>query len=150
MELERYDFKVTANRYLFISMGPKGRIKKMVKFDLHRGGRPAFYTLSFGDWLTGEMIDDKIITNNRDSHKILATVAATVVDFMDKNPDALILAMGSTPARTRLYQMNINKYLPMIGALFVVEGFIRGAWQPFKYGPTYTAFLLKHKKYLNL
>jgi hypothetical protein len=106
--------------------------------------------LAFGDWCEGGRIDDKVVTDNRDSPKILATVAAIVVNFMNRNSDALILAAGSTPARTRLYQMNINKYLPMIGALFVVEGLIRGSWQPFENGRSYTAFLLKHKKYLNL
>jgi hypothetical protein len=39
--------------------------------------------------MTGEL-DDLSITNNGDREKILATVAATVLDFTDYQPGALV------------------------------------------------------------
>jgi hypothetical protein len=62
------------------------------------------YNLAFGDkdHSTGE-IDDKVISNNGDSEKVLATVVATVYAFTDKYPETWIYATGSTKARTRLY-----------------------------------------------
>lgn len=49
-------------------------------------------------------------TNNEDRQKVLATVADTVVDFLNNHRQAAIFAKGSTASRTRLYQMNILAY----------------------------------------
>jgi len=147
MELERYEFKVTGNRYDFLSVGPKGVIRKAVLYRMVQVGSLPLYNLAFGDWRAGRgRIDDRVVTDNKDSQKILATVAATVVDFMDKNPHATILAIGTTPSRTRLYQIGINRFLPVITALFDIEGFLAHKWQPFERGRSYDAFLLNHKK----
>ncbi len=75
--------------------------------------------LAFGDknHLTGE-IDDRIVTDNGDSEKVLATVVAAVYSFCDHFPDVWIYATGSTAARTRLYKMGINKYFDVVQADF--------------------------------
>ena len=62
----------------FISEGPNGLIKKMVQFtptNLH-----GFYILALGDKdsKTGEL-DDLSISNNNDTERILATVAAVLI-----------------------------------------------------------------------
>src|SRR5688572_18026618 len=45
--------------------------------------------------------------NNQDRDKILATVAAMVLEFTEHFPEVWVYAQGSTLARTRLYQMGI-------------------------------------------
>ena len=66
------------------------------------------FNIGFGDknLETGD-IDDKVVSNNGDSDKVLATVV--VYTFTDLNPETLIYATGSTKARTRLYRMGISK-----------------------------------------
>ncbi len=82
MKQERYKVSVDAaiETYEFESVGNKGVIRKRVMFRLIEP--PNIYNLGFGDAdpLTDE-IDDLTVTNNRDSQKILAAVAATVLDF---------------------------------------------------------------------
>ena len=129
--------------YEFLSSGPKGTIKKVVQYIAISQG---VYNLGFGDWdEEAQSIRDDVRTNNEDRDKVLATVAFTVFDFMEHHPDAIILAEGSTPARTRLYQMGISDNLTEIGQLFDVEGYYNGGWEPFKKGRNYQAFSLKAK-----
>ena len=65
-----------------------------------------YFNLGFGDQdeSTGK-INDLTISNNSDTDRILATVAATILEFTAHFPDAIVYVKGSTPARTRLYQM---------------------------------------------
>lgn len=81
------------------------------------------YNLAFGDknYDTGQL-DDKIITDNGDSEKVLATVVAALYAFVDRYPGVWVYATGSTLARSRLYRMGINKYFDMVAADFDVHG----------------------------
>ena len=102
MKLEHYEIEIDVDSlaFGFISTGPKGNIRKLVQFSLI--DEAGFYNLSFGDFNfdTGE-IDDKAITDNGDSVKVLATVVSAVYSFCDLLPNAWIYATGSTAARTR-------------------------------------------------
>lgn len=102
--------------------------------------------MAFGDW-NEELgrIDDKVVTNNGDKQKVLATVAASVIHFMSRHPNACVFAIGSTPARTRLYQMGIRDHLMEITFKFSIKGFSQGGWEPFKPGRNYEAFLIMNK-----
>lgn len=93
----------------FVSEGSKGRIPKLIVF--METNLKDFYNLAFGDKdeNTGK-IDDSVVTNNNDTEKVLATVAAAVLAFTDKYPEAWVYATGSSTSRTRLYRMGINKY----------------------------------------
>jgi hypothetical protein len=64
---------------------------------------------NFGDLdeETGE-ISDAIVTNNEDTRKVLATVAATATDFTNKFPDMWVFAKGTTHSRNRLYRRGIT------------------------------------------
>src|SRR5690606_15615411 len=97
-------------QYEFFSEGPKGRIRKVIQFQsIENTG--LFYNLAFGDWDEQRgMINDSVKSNNGDRQKILITVAQTVFKFMEHNPNITIVAQGSTPARTRLYQMGIASF----------------------------------------
>jgi hypothetical protein len=147
MKLERYELKAenTLMVFEFVSDGPKGEIKKLIQYS--ETNLKDFYNLGFGDEdkQTGE-IDDKVITNNGDSQKVLATVAATVYAFTDKYPDSWIYATGSNIIRTRLYRMGITNNLLEIQKDFDVYGLIENQWEVFKKGITYDAFLVKRIK----
>ncbi len=146
MNLERYQLKAeqTLMVFEFISEGPKGKIVKLVQFT--ETNLKGFYNLGFGDKNkeTGE-IDDTVITNNDDSQKVLATVAATVYVFTDKNPDSWVFATGLTKARTRLYRMGITNNIIEIRKDFDVYGLINDNWERFKKDIEYDAFLAKRK-----
>src|SRR6185312_12300902 len=95
--------------YEFYSEGPKGRIRKIVRLmSLTEYGND-YYNLYLGDWLEAEdRFSDTVVSNNMDREKILATVAAIVVDFTAAIPHAVIFAEGNTALRNRLYQMGIS------------------------------------------
>jgi len=146
MKLERYELKAenTLMVFEFVSEGSKGQIKKLIQYS--ETNLKDFYNLGFGDKdeQTGD-IDDKVITNNGDSQKVLATVAATVYAFTDKYPDSWIYATGSNIIRTRLYRMGITNNLLEIQKDFDVYGLKENQWEAFEKEITYDAFLVKRK-----
>jgi hypothetical protein len=145
MNLDKYPI-ISTNEHLayeFLSEGPNGTIKKAVFFE-EIGDN--LFNLAFGDWDEAEQrIDDKVRSNNNDRDKVIATVASTVIDFIKYYPDAMIFAKGSTPARTRLYQIGIFANLHVISQLFILEGFLNGDWHPIEKQRNYQAFLVKVK-----
>jgi hypothetical protein len=148
MRQEQYSFIRDSRRfyYEFYSIGPKGRVKKVVEYNRFTKLETESYNLSFGDWNeAGNCFDDMISTNNGDRNKVLATVAATVIDFMQHHADATLFVAGSTPARNRLYQMGIAGAWEEINMLFKIRGFVDGEWKSFQKGVNYTAFLLEYK-----
>lgn len=107
---------------------------------------PVVYNLAFGDEdpFTGD-INDKVVTNNKDRDVVLSTVATTIQTFIDHYGNHFIFVAGSTPARTRLYQMGIAKLLDEIAIDFDVFGIIGDDISPFKTNLNYEAFLVKRK-----
>lgn len=145
MHLSRYTYKINENflDYEFDSNGPNGNIKKIVRFtQITRN----VFNLAFGDLneQTGEL-NDLRITNNNDSRKVLATVAATVHDFTLQHPNALVVAKGSTHSRTRLYRIGITNHWNTISAEFEVFGLKDNSWEPFELRKNYDAFLARRK-----
>jgi len=113
MNLEKYEYQKSANHreYEFYSSGPKGNIRKIVRFKLLVTNGVAYFNLVFGDWdEEKQKIDDIKVTNNGDTEKILLTVAIIVLDFMKQFPDSMVFAEGSNIARTRRYQMESTNY----------------------------------------
>ena len=128
----------------FVSEGPKGKIVKVVKYsEINIKG---FYNLGFGDKdpVTG-FISDLTVTNNADSKKVLATVAATLSTFLEMHPGATVIATGSTEARTRLYRIGITNNLPDIENMYFIFGLTEKGWEKFKAGIKYAAFLVQKK-----
>jgi hypothetical protein len=105
-----------------------------------------FFNVAFGHWNegTGEL-DDKVVSNNNDATKILATVAATVIEFLTHFSDMPVIARGSTPARTRLYQISISANLAEIEAVLLVYGWIDDRWERFQKNRNYDAFFVRLK-----
>lgn len=133
--------------YEFYSEGPKGIVKKVVRYSLVQEHPYKIYNLGFGDWNEKDQeVDDRINTNNEDRQKVLATVADTVIDFLNNHPHAAVFAQGSTASRTRLYQMNILVYWEKItGASYFVQGYLNGEWQSFEKGINFDAFIIRKK-----
>jgi hypothetical protein len=96
---ERYKFVTNSSflDYEFESDGPRGVIKKVVRFTPQNVNGLTYFNLAFGDWNENEKkIDDHSTSANSDSMKVLATVASTVVTFASAYPDMPIYAQGST------------------------------------------------------
>jgi hypothetical protein len=149
MNIKTYSYPIS-DTYLgfeFDSAGPKGKIRKLVQYSPQNANGIAYFNLGFGDLnqKTGK-IDDLAVTDNQDREKILATVAATVLEFTQHFPDAMVYAKGSTPARTRLYQIAIAANWKEIEPLLYVRGYVqKKGWQPFRKNVNYQAFLAKRK-----
>jgi len=148
MNLETYPYFANNNflNYEFFSMGQKGRIKKSVRFTKISLGDPSIYNLGFGDVVDAtDEIDDHAITNNGDRDIILATIANTIIDFTDMYVDSYIFVTGSTPSRTRLYQMAISRRHEEISIDYIVFGLRDRLWHKFQKNENYNAFLVKRK-----
>ena len=76
---------------------------------------------------------------------ILATVANTINDFCDHYGNHYIFAVGSTAARTRLYQMGISKLLNEISIDFEILGSKDGGLYEFQKNVNYDSFFVKRK-----
>ena len=130
--------------YEFTSYGNKGEVSKIIQYS--ETNLKGMFNLAFGDKISGtDELDDKVITDNGDSEKILATVVASVYAFTDKYQDVWVYATGSSKSRTRLYRIGITKYLPEIEMDFDIYGLHEGEWEYFEKGIVYEAFLVKRK-----
>jgi hypothetical protein len=146
MNLPRYPVVASQDYhiYAFHSEGPRGSIEKNVVYTRIEG---SLYSLGFGDWYEETQdISDTARSNNGDRDKILATVAFTALEFTRYYPGTELFFEGSNPARTRLYQMGIARYLPAIRLTFDIFGFAENNWEPFLPGRRYKAFLAVRKK----
>jgi hypothetical protein len=145
MRLEQYQVKAYEDlfEFEFISEVPKGNITKLVQYSKIDENA---YNLAFGDKKEGENeIDDKIITDNKDSQKVLATVAATVLAFTEKYSQVWIIASGSSKSRTRLYQIGISTNYEELQQYFNVYGYYDRRWVKFQKNVIYDAFAVKRK-----
>lgn len=75
----------------------------------------------------------------------MLTVANIIYDFSNVYADAAIFIQGTNPARTRRYQMGINKYWPQIDPIFEISGLRNDNWEQFRPGEKYDAFLGSRK-----
>lgn len=147
MDIERYEIENNVNSvyFEFISIGSKGSIVKVIKYT-KINDEPLVYNLGFGDKnLTHETIDDKAVTNNGDTDRVLATVAFTIYAFYKEFPDAICYLSGSTTSRTRLYQININKFYDYISKDFIIYGELEQGFERFKKGVNYQGFFILKK-----
>jgi hypothetical protein len=148
MQLERYEYRARENfiSYVFDSVGPRGTIRKVVNYqpivDWQVNGRTVM-NLFFGDWNEEEQrIDGSMVSNNDDRDKVLATVASTILEFIQKRGRYPIHAKGASPVKTRLYQMGINANRAEIESLFLIFGYYKEEWIPFEPGRNFEAFLV--------
>ena len=150
MILPRYELNSNASMmtFGFTSVGTKGEIQKIIIYT--ETNVKGFYNLGFGDKISEtNTIDDTVVSNNGDSQRVLATVAATVYAFTDHYINAWIYVKGSTKSRTRLYRMGLTMYLEEISQDFEVYGQRGGEWQMFVKGVEYNAFAARRRSETN-
>lgn len=142
---DSYEYRTnnTSLDYEFNSAGPKGIIKKVARFTQIGIN---VYNFGFGDLNeeTGE-IDDRVVSNNADGDKILMTVGNIIYRFTGAYKDAAVFIKGTTQARTRRYQMAINRYWEEISPVFEIYGLRNEKWELFRKGENYNAFLGRRK-----
>jgi hypothetical protein len=147
MKLKRYEYTTgsDSHNYVFESIGIKGKIKKIVQYtEMNIKG---YYNLGFGDFNERTLdIDDKVLTNNGDARKVLATVVSTLYAFTAKFPEYYVFATGSTESRTRLYKMGISNHYEELKNDFEVYGLTNEEiFEEFRIGKDYIGFLVKRK-----
>jgi hypothetical protein len=148
MNLDRYEYTVDRLLldYEFFSEGLNGRIRKLISFTPRNTGGKIFFNLSLGDVTDdNKLVDYLSISDNKDTEKILATIAAAVIEFSSYFPDMWVYAIGSTESRTRLYQMGITRYWNDIDPLMRVYGYRNSKWELFEKGFNYEAFFVAKK-----
>ena len=72
LTLDRYPLQTSATllNYEFFSEGPKGKIKKVVRYDLRNVHGRSYFNLGFGDWNDQtKKIDDASVSDNGDRTK---------------------------------------------------------------------------------
>ncbi len=144
MNLDHYLLSsIGDSEFKFVSEGIQGQILKIIRFSVIDQEK-RIVNLGFGDFdaETG-VVDDRVVSSNQDTDKILATVAQATLLFCQNYPNALIYAEGSTLARTRLYQMALNKHWQTVSDHFLVWGLQHDLWHSFETGKNYDAFLAK-------
>lgn len=128
--------------YAFTSTGKNGNILKAVFMQyMDMPETPRRFNLAIADVIDGKFSFHHV-TDNRDHEKLAGTLFQIVSDFFMRYPGSEIFLTGSTPARTRLYQMQISKNLENIPPEFVIFGYKSngGPCEQFKKGENYVAF----------
>ena len=134
-------YSTKEERYIFESIGTKGKILKVVKFfEIQEN----VYNLGFGDFdpITNQ-VDDKVVSDNGDLIKVMATIISLTIKFLDDNPLALVFFKGSTTHRTQFYQWIINRYYEEVTEIIEIYGVNDGELELFQKTKTYESFLIK-------
>ena len=111
--------------YEFTSISDTQVIEKIINFTL-LDIEDELYNLSFGDknkdLINSNAIDDKVVSNNGDMVKILATLFQAILLFTQDKEVYKIIFRGSTPARTRLYRIAISNNYEELSNYFIIYG----------------------------
>lgn len=140
--MDEYTFTGNSDRdlFFFLSVGPKGQIPKLVRFD----NVGLYYNLALGDIQEDGTINFTAPTNNDDILKVLNTVAAIIDDFSAAHPGQDIFITGSDDQRTNVYHWRIKRRLQSSHKKFGLMG-RKGdlyPWEPFNESESYAAFLV--------
>jgi hypothetical protein len=131
--------------FTFESVSSEKVVRKKVQFVLIADG---LYNLAFGDVSSRGELDDLVVTDNKDMYEVLATVIQILRIFLELHPDEAIYVKGSTPSRTRLYQIILTKEISDWNDKFVVFGIENGIFIPFEPDRHFDSFIIKLKKQL--
>lgn len=129
--------------YVFISRGKDRNIIKIVSFTELQ---PDVFSLGFGDYDPAiKSVSDKVVSDNGDMVKVLATVVSLIDVFTQNNPTAWVHFEGSTPERTRLYRIVIDRYFEDFSQLFEILGQVNenSDPEPFQKNNHYESFLIR-------
>ena len=104
--------KRSTTRYEFVSIGPKGQIRKRIEFTPLR--RRGYYNVAFGDVMKDGRVNDTVYSNNQDIVKSISTVIDTMKDFLRETPNAKLVFTGSTDDRTEFYRRILSRHFSML------------------------------------
>jgi hypothetical protein len=144
MNQPTYNVKYVSDKdfYVFESTGRNGSIFKVIIFS-EIGNN--IYNLGFGDYdpiING--IDDKIVSDNGDMVKVIATVIGVALQFLADNPMTYIHIEGSTQLRTQLYNRIINRnYDDLIDFYEIYGSKNSDTSEPFQKNTSYESFLIR-------
>ena len=129
--------------YTFIRGGKNGVIPKAIVFqeiDIE------LYNLALLDYDEQNKIwlDDSN-TNNGDLSKVMATVAQTIVLFLDTYPTSSIYIEANSNSRNRLYHRIMTNYRAEFELYFEIEASFNGIKEPFSIGKKYDNFYIRKK-----
>lgn len=143
MNKESYPFQLVEVRtiYEFESQSDTKTIQKLIEFLLVDSGSQIF-NVALVDVLPDGTVSDRVVSNNSDMPKVLSTVFKAIHTFLLQNTHAKVHIEGSTPSRTRLYQMAISKFLTEIEQTFTIFGYTGNSVEYFEKDKNYTSFLI--------
>lgn len=130
----------------FESISESKSIRKLIEYRLIDNST-LLYNLALVDILPNGEASDLSVSDNKDMPKILSTVFQSILYFFDVKPQARIFIQGSTPSRTRLYQIAISKYINEFEQKFDIWGFVGNEMELFLKGKNYEIFVISTKKY---
>lgn len=117
-----YEFTILdkAHRFDFVSIGEQIINKTIIFHQTHHTG---IYSLTLADVTENQEFDVYNVSDNGDMKKVLSTVLRTITAFLESYPNAKVVFSGSTPSRTRLYQIAITHELSNFQTRFLIEGY---------------------------
>ena len=138
----KVEYLPTEDHYIFESIGQNGSIIKVVMFTEMRHG---LYNLGFGDYDSKtNQVDDKIVSDNGNMIKVIATVVGIALTFLSENPMTYLYIEGSTPLRTQFYNRIINRNYDNLIAFYEIYGFKNdGIPEAFQKNTPYESFLIR-------
>ena len=145
MKSEYYETEASEDCLIFRfeSVSEFRSVQKIIAYSPSIYG-PNTYNLGLGDLLSNGKICDLSVSNNLDMPKIMATVVRSMLEFFRRYPDSSIYITGSTPARTRLYNIIISKELLEAKRIFEIYGLKGKEREFFTPNCRYNAFLIKY------
>jgi hypothetical protein len=148
MNVKPYSINYDSKRltFGFESISQKQVIQKIVLFS-PLNETATIFNLALCDLDENGELHDDIISNNDDVEKIMATVIAIIGLFFETQPNKKVFFESNSPARTRLYQIAINKVFDSLSS-FLIEGIIENKIEIFQKNKNYTAFFVSKKSML--
>jgi hypothetical protein len=116
----------------FQSLGPKGIIIKVIRFEYVKENR---WNLGFGDFKRGQIETNKM-TNNGDMAKVLATVAAATSAFLEEYPDRIVEIRPVDEKRKMLFNLVFSRRWEQIkekAFVFGLKGNEREIYSPHQF-----------------
>lgn len=102
----------------FQSLGPKGIIIKIIRFEQVHGNR---WNLGLGDFKQGKIETNKL-TSNGDVVKVLATVAAATLAFLEEYPERIVEIKPVDEKRKRLFNLVFSRRWAQIREKISING----------------------------
>jgi hypothetical protein len=135
--------------YVFLSHGEQVIPKLITYTPIEKSGNK-YYNWGFGDMVIDEngeyRIDDRTESNNGDIRTVFYTVASTLSQFFEINPEATVHIEGSNRQRLAIYNGLIYRHWKQVEPFYDVKGFINGTIEVFRPGVNFEYLLISRKK----